>query len=89
MCGATIPNPPAYKNNPEEIKELQKQVGELMEKGRESMNPCAVSVILVLKNDGTWRMCVDFPAINNITVKYRHPIPRFYELHVVYFPKLI
>ena len=47
--GATIPNQPAYRSNPEETKELQKQVSELMEKGyvRESLSPCAVLVILV------------------------------------------
>ena len=87
VSGATIPNRPAYRSNPEETKELQKQVGELMKKGyvRDSLSPCAVPVILVPKKDGTWRMCVDCRAINNITVKYRHPIPRlddmFDELH--------
>ena len=85
--GATIPNRPVYMSNPEETKELQKQVGKLMEKRyvRESMSPCVVPVILVPKKDGTWRMCVDCRAINNITVKYCHPIPRlddmFDELH--------
>ena len=77
MLGASIPNRPTYRSNPEETKELQRQVNELMEKGyvKESMSLCAVPMILVPKKDGTWRMCVDCQSINNTTVKYRHPIP--------------
>jgi hypothetical protein len=80
--GALIPNHPTYKSNPEKMKELQRQVDELMMKGyiRESMSPCAVPVLLVSIKDGTWRMCVDFHVVNNITVKYRHPIPRLDDM---------
>jgi hypothetical protein len=77
-----LPNRAAYRTNPEETKEIQRQVQELLDNGYvcESLSPCAIPVILVPKKNGTWRMCVDCRAINNITIHYRFPIPRLDDM---------
>jgi hypothetical protein len=57
-------------------------VNELMLKGyiQENMNPRVVTVLLIPKKYGTWKMCIDCRAINNIIVKYRHLIPRLDDM---------
>lgn len=42
---------------------------------RENNSPYASPITLVTKKNGQSRMCVDFRALNTITVKDRYPLP--------------
>jgi hypothetical protein len=37
-------------------------------------------VIFVLKKDGTQRSCVDYHALNEVTVENKYPLPRIDDL---------
>src|SRR4051812_4725332 len=64
------------------MQEVNQQVTELLQKGfiRPSKFPYASSVIFVAKKDGSLRMCVDYRALNKITIKNRYPLPRIDEI---------
>ena len=54
-----------------ELAELDKQVSELLEKGfiRPSLSPYGAPVLFVKKKDGSMRLCIDYRALNKLTVK--------------------
>lgn len=57
---------------------MKKQLQQLLEQGviRPSTSPWGSPIIIVPKNDGTWRMCIDYRVLNKITLKNRYPLPR-------------
>jgi hypothetical protein len=73
---------PPYRHPRRFKDEIEKAIKELLAMGhiRPSNNSFASSVVLVLKKDGTMRMCIDYQASNKKTIKYRYPIPHIDEL---------
>ncbi|GJP33387.1 hypothetical protein CLOM_g17931 [Closterium sp. NIES-68] len=65
-----------------ELEELQQQLDYLLTKGfiRPSTSPYAAPIMFTPKKDGGFCMCIDYRALNRITIKSRYPIPRADDL---------
>ena len=70
-----------YKMSPAELDELKKQLDELLKKGhiKPSTSPWGSPVLFVKKKNGSMRMCVDYRALNKLTIRNKYPLPRIDE----------
>ncbi|MCO5606851.1 hypothetical protein L7F22_061042 [Adiantum nelumboides] len=82
VLGSSPPNKPPYRVSQAQQEEIMRQVNELVEKGtvRPSSSSSCSLVLLVHKKDGTYRICVDYRALNRITIKNRFLIPQIEDL---------
>ena len=80
--GTTPISKAPYRMAPAELAELKRQLEELLSKGfiRPSTSPWGAPVLFVKKKDGSFRLCIDYRGLNQVTVKNRYPLPRIDEL---------
>ncbi|PWA81057.1 hypothetical protein CTI12_AA191120 [Artemisia annua] len=82
LPNSTPPNIQPYRYPHSQKTEIEKQVDQLLTAGfiQPSTSPFSSPILLVKKKDNTWRMCVDYRALNKITVADKYPIPNIDEL---------
>jgi hypothetical protein len=71
-----------YKMATPELAELKEHIKEFLEKGfiLPSSSLWGAPVIFVPKKDGTQRLCVDYHAQNEVTIKNKYMLPRIDDL---------
>lgn len=77
LPGKTPPFGGLYAMSRDELRALKEWIEENLRKGfiRPSSSPAASPVLFVKKPGGGLRFCVDYRALNAITVKDRYPLP--------------
>ena len=72
---------PLYSMSADKLKVLKAYIEEMVDKGfiRASFSPAASPVLFAKKPGGGLRFCVDYRALNAITVKNRYPLPLIKE----------
>ncbi|KAM0887617.1 hypothetical protein ACQ4PT_028880 [Festuca glaucescens] len=79
---ATPFNSRPYRYSPAHKDEIERQVQSMLDSGVivPSMSPYASPVLLIQKKDGSWRFCIDYRRLNELTVKNTFPMPVIDEL---------
>jgi hypothetical protein len=82
ISGTTLIYKSPYRMSDKQLAEFKEQIQELQGKGhiRPSSSPWGAPVIFVLKKDGMQRMCVEYRALNVVTIKNKYPLPQIDDL---------
>ena len=72
---------PLYNLSQKELETLREYIDDNLKTGfiRRSESPAGAPVLFVPKKDGSLRLCVDYRAMNKITIKNRCPLPLISE----------
>ncbi|CAF1453980.1 unnamed protein product, partial [Didymodactylos carnosus] len=78
---APVSKPP-YHASPRERRIMENQIIELEQQDiiEDSSSEWASPVVLVMKKDGTIRMCVDYRRLNSVTKTDQYPVPRMEDI---------
>jgi hypothetical protein len=77
ILGSLPPNVHPYRHPFSQKNEIEKIVHKLLEVDviRPNTIPYSPPMVMVLKKEGTWCMCLDFCTLNKLTIKDKFPIP--------------
>ncbi len=75
--GEPVPHGKIYPLSLPEQKAMEEYIEEALKQGYivPSTSPAASSLFFVAKKDGGLRPCIDYQKLNEITVKFRYPLP--------------
>ncbi|KAL0152021.1 hypothetical protein M9458_052666 [Cirrhinus mrigala] len=75
--GAVPPRGRIFPLSQPESEAMEKYIKEELAKGfiRPSTSPASAGFFFVKKKDGGLRPCIDYRALNELTIKYRYPLP--------------
>lgn len=82
LPGASVPASKTYRLSKPQREEMEQQIQTLLKKGwiRPSSSPYGSPILFVKKKDGGMRMCVDYRAVNKMTMRNNYPLPRIDDL---------